>query len=105
MKRRLLFFTLLLAALPLRSLAYDFFKVAPTGQMLYYNIVNGAAVVTYPGTGSGSTAYWSTFTRPTGALIIPDSVVSGTGVKYAVTSIGEHAFYGCSGLTTPNTYW
>ena len=100
MKRKLLLFTLLLAALPLRSLAYNFSAVAPTGQTLYYSIVSGKAQVTYP----GSSAYppWpSSYTKPTGALTIPDSVVrSSTGVKYAVTSIGDDAFYGCSGLTS-----
>ena len=36
---------------------------------------------------------------PTGELIIPESVEH-SGTQYSVTSIGNHAFSGCSGLTS-----
>ena len=74
--------------------AYDFSAVAPTGQTLYYNIVQGGAQVvnentTYP--------YYTTY--PTGALTIPDSVTF-NDITYAVTSIGSSAFANCSDLTS-----
>ena len=95
MKRRLLFFALLLAALPLRSLAYTFSAVAPSGQTLYYNIVNGNAHVTSQN--SSYPSYYSNY--PTGNLTIPESVVY-NGITYAVTSIKYYAFGNCSGLTS-----
>ena len=36
---------------------------------------------------------------PSGYWEVPDEVTSG-GVTYAVTEVGEYAFYGCSGITT-----
>ena len=36
---------------------------------------------------------------PSGAVVIPDSVVYG-GNTFTVTSIGDYAFSGCSGLTS-----
>lgn len=85
--------------------AYDFSAVAPSGQTLYYNIVNyngnSFVIVTYPELSNGGSNYWYNHSTPTGTLIIPDSVVRvNTGVKYAVTSIGSHAFYNCAGLTS-----
>ena len=76
--------------------AYDFSAIAPTGQTLYYNIVGGNAVVTNP---RFSGDYYYGYTQPTGSLTIPNSVSYG-GNTYSVTSIGGHAFYGCSGLTS-----
>lgn len=74
--------------------AYDFSAVAPSGQTLYYNIIDGGAVLTAP---SGY-PYWSGFPQPTGNLIIPDSVEH-NGTTYAVTAIADAAFYNCDSLT------
>lgn len=85
------------------AFAYDFSAVAPTGQTLYYNISDSGASVTYPGWYSSH--YPDYYTEPTGNLVIPSSVTV-DGITYAVTSIGDHAFEGCSGLTSvsiPNT--
>ena len=41
MKKSLFVLSLMLLALVGRSYAYDFHSVAPTGQTLYYNIVDG----------------------------------------------------------------
>lgn len=75
---------------------HDFSAVAPSGQTLYYKIVNGYAKVTYPR--QNNTNYYYGYTKPTGVLNIPDSA-SYNGVSYAVKEIDNHAFYGCSGLT------
>ena len=90
------FFAIILMAMasPQSVFAFDFSAVAPTGQTLYYNIVNGNAEVTCPQSYS-----WGSYTKPTGVLTIP-STVSYNGTTYSVTSIGEYAFYYCSGLTS-----
>ena len=94
MKRTLLLF-LAFVAMWQSAFAYDFSAVAPSGQTLYYNIVNGEAHVTYQITATPR------YTDLVGALTIPDSVIY-AGTTYAVTSIGKSAFCYCSGLTTVN---
>jgi len=84
--------------------AHDFSAVAPSGQTLYYNIVNGEASITCPSQLGNTYPYYG-YSRPTGNLIIPDSVLY-DGVFYTVSSIGENAFYNCTGLLSliiPNT--
>lgn len=80
---------LMAMALPQSVLAYDFSAVAPTGQTLYYNIVNGEAQVTYQ---NGYPDYYSSY--PAGALTLPATVTNG-GTTYSVTSIGNNAFRSC----------
>lgn len=80
---------------PQEASAYDFSAVAPTGQTLYFNIVGGEAQVTHQNDEYPN--YYTDF--PTGALSIPSSVTN-NGTTYAVTSIGDFAFYYCSGLTS-----
>lgn len=78
-------------------------SVAPSGQTLYYIIRGDTATVTYPSDWLDN--YWGTFTKPTGNLIIPDSVTF-WGETYPVTAIGSDAFTYCIGLTSvviPNT--
>lgn len=98
MKHKLSFFAILLMALalPKSVFAYDFSAVAPTGQTLYYNYLNGNVYVTYPHSMSN---YWSGYTKPTGALTIPQTVTN-NGVTYNVAGIGDRAFYDCGGLTS-----
>ena len=76
--------------------AFDFSAVAPSGQTLYFNIVDGNAQVTYQNT---SYPYYTTY--PTGSMTIPGSVTY-NGTTYSVTAIDYSAFYGCSGLTSVN---
>ena len=83
-------------ALPTLSHAYSFSAVAPSGQTLYYNIVNGEAEVTYQSLPSD---FPSSYSNLTGDLTIPSSVTH-AGTTYSVTSIGDDAFHGCSGLTS-----
>lgn len=80
-------------AIPHNVKAHDFSAVTPSGQTLYYNIVNGTAVIVYPGT------YYAGYTKPSGNLIIPDSV-SNNGIVYPVTAIDYAAFAGCEGLVS-----
>lgn len=37
---------------------------------------------------------------PSGDIVIPDSVADEAGIKYAVTVIGDHAFYPCNNITS-----
>lgn len=76
---------------------FDFSAVSPSGQTLYYNIDCGNVQVTYPG--SYNSGYYSGHAKPTGSLIIPDSVSYG-GQTYIVTGIGDHAFCECNQLTS-----
>ena len=77
-----------------RACAYDFSAVAPSGQTLYYNIVNGEAQVTHE---NDEEPYYTV--APAGDLTIP-STVNHNGNNYSVTSIGENAFYLCLDLTS-----
>lgn len=92
---------MLLSLLLVAPWAYgaDFQAVAPSGQTLYYKIVQGGVEVTYPSSAIQPIMGWDGYTKPTGALVIPDSVAYG-GVSYAVKAISNHAFYECTGLTS-----
>ena len=79
--------------LSLQAMAYDF-SYTHQGKTLYYNITSGNTVeVTYYADDYFGNDYVS------GDVVIPNSVEY-NGVTYSVTSIGEAAFYGCSGLTS-----
>ncbi len=77
--------------------AYDFTATAPSGQTLYYKIVNGEAHVVRPGAGSIYNNYI------TGSLTIPSTVSNGN-TTYAVTALdttnSSGTFYKCTGLTS-----
>ena len=99
---RTVLFVLLLSAAGMTKLyaSYDFSAVCETGQTLYYNIIdaeNRFVELTHPGSGQHYYS-WSGFTKPTGNIILPTNVQY-DGVTYTVTSIGDYAFYECSGLT------
>ena len=85
-------FAILFLTLPCQAQNYDFSAEAPSGQTLYYNIVNGGAQLAHTGSGAGS------------LLIIPDTVTY-NGIGYPVTSIGEYAlaYTSLSSVTIPNT--
>ena len=101
-------FVLLLSVVGMTKMyAYDFSAVCETGQTLYYNItdaVNHHVELTYPGTYDYFYS-WSGFTKPTGNIILPESVQY-EGNTYTVTSIGMSTFYDCwdlTGMKIPNT--
>lgn len=102
MKKRLLFFILLLFVGITATYAYDFSAVAPSGQTLYYNVTSSGSSpkvsVTYPGSGHWHFS-WTGYTSPRGSLTIPSTVTYG-GTTYSVTSIGNSAFFNCYGLTS-----
>ena len=79
--------------LSLQAMAYDF-SYTHQGETLYYNRTSNSTVaVTY---------YWPISSRNnyvSGDVVIP-STVTRNGTTYRVTSIGERAFNGCSGLTS-----
>ena len=77
--------------------AYDGSVVAPSGQTIYYNFNNTTSTITI--TVPGYTQYWEDYPKPTGTLVIPDSITH-NGINYPVTTIGYAAFRYCSGLTS-----
>jgi len=86
MKKYLLAIALLM---PLIVRAYDFSAVAPTGQTLYFNVIDGGVEVVYPGTAAST---WGAYTMPAGALTIPATVANGS-TTYAVKRVAVKAFF------------
>ena len=103
MKRITFYLSIVFILLCQNAGAYDFYAVAPSGQRLYYKIVNGCAVVTYKERNTVNQGgefmynYYYNGTKPAGNLIIPDSVTY-RNTTYIVNGIDEHAFDGCTGL-------
>lgn len=98
MKHKITFLAVMMMAMAMPKVAnaYDFSYMLPNGIDLYFNIVNGHAVVTYPGY---ENCYYCNGWEPWGGITIPDSVTY-NGTCYAVTAIGDHAFYMCDELTS-----
>ena len=98
MKQKLLITAILLVvlAMPQSVFAYDFSAVSPSGHTLYYNINGNNVTLTYPGS---IVSYQSPYTRPSGALVIPSTVINNS-TTYTVTAIGSSAFNLCTGLTS-----
>ena len=84
MKKQFLLF--LLALLPVVASAQDAVEI----DGIYYKVITKAKVAEVTKNSSG---YY------TGSVDIPASVIY-EGVEYSVTTIGEYAFSGCSGLTS-----
>ena len=94
------YFLMFLALILGRGTAFaaDFSAVCPTGQTLYYNIIdaiNHYVAITYPG---ASSSPWNGYAKPTGNITLP-STVTYNGVTYSVKAIGNRAFDECTGLT------
>lgn len=98
MKKIVLFFCIFSASLT-SSLAttYDFSLVV-NGKTLYFRYLAGGVAVTYPTTSSNNPS-WSGYTQPTGTITIPASVTY-NGVTWNVQRIWDHAFTGCTGITS-----
>lgn len=101
MRKKLLLLAGALLAVLQTAKAYDFSAVVSSGQTLYFNIISDSlhtVAVTSP---LSSYPYYSIgSTKPSGALVIPDTVMN-NGVAYNVISIGNHAFDNCGiGITS-----
>ena len=88
MRKILLFLWFLL--LPMLANAYDAYIDG-----ICYNFSGNNATVTYMDY-SHSYNYYNSYS---GTVVIPESVTYGDKT-YSVTGIGDHAFEGCSGLTS-----
>ena len=90
------FLSLLLMLLPLAVSAHDIEVANADGVTIYYIWSNNQTelAVSYRGT-----FYGNNNGRYSGNVVIPESVEY-NGSTYSVTSIGEGAFSGCSGLTS-----
>ena len=91
MKKSLLCFLILLM-MPLASMAYDF----EVGGIYYKFTDNSSVAVTYKVTPTWGNDYTGSYS---GHITIP-STVNYNDKSYAVTSIGDQAFQGCSGLAS-----
>ena len=95
-KRAFIAITMMLAVSVAAS-AHDFEAKNSDGATIYYNVnlsTDKTCEVTYQG--NFSSEYSNEYT---GNIIIPESVTY-SGITYSVTSIGDNAFDGCSGLTS-----
>ena len=77
-------YLLLAFLLPMTAAAYDF-----EVNGIYYNINGNEAIVTFPPSNN----------KYKGDVTIPNAVAY-NGTTYSVTTIGDYAFYDCSGLTS-----
>ena len=76
--------------------AWDISSVCPTGQKLYYKIIdadNLLVELTYPGSGNNG-HYWTNDTEPVGEIELPITIEQNNKI-YTLTSIGDYAFYDC----------
>ena len=96
--RKLLIILLIVIGIANCALAYDFSAVCSSGQTLYYTITSNEEPYTVQIVSENSSSPYYT-TNPTGNLVFPESVEY-NGITYSVTSIGDYAFSGCSGLST-----
>jgi hypothetical protein len=83
------------------STYYDFWSVAPSGDTLYYIILDSNSVTVVHPFASDTTeqAWWDGAVQPTGTLTIP-ATVTHNDTTYTMVRISEHAFYNCSTLTS-----
>ena len=94
MKSKKLFFlfSILLSMVGTKALAYDFEAKNADGVTLYYNYIND-------GKDLEVTSYGYQISSYSGSVVIPEEVTYMNRTR-KVTSIGEYAFYECSGLTS-----
>ena len=90
-----LFLSIIMLAFAINVKAYDFTALAPTGQILFCNIVDSENHLI------GLTAGYP---KPSGDLVIPETIHSG-GVDWTITEIMDGAFRECdiTSVVIPNT--
>ena len=94
MKKQLLLLAMIL--LPLVASAHDIEVANNNGVMIYYNYTNDGTELAVTYRGSSFYAYKNEYS---GNVVIPEEVTY-MSITRKVTSIGDFAFYGCSGLTS-----
>ena len=101
MKRLItLIFATMLAGQTWASKYYDFSAECSSGQTLYYRITSDSTVsITFPNRNLLETDYYYNYNMPIGAMEIPN-IVTYNDVEYAVTTISNYAFIGCSSLSS-----
>ena len=90
-------FSVLMSMVSARVFAHDIEVANADGKTIYYTYTNNKTELTV--SYKGSIYYNNNEYTYTGNVVIPESVTY-NGTTYSVTSIGEYAFYNCSGLTS-----
>ena len=100
MKKQLLILAMMLLQMvaSIKALAHDFGVANADGKTIYYVYNNGSSGTTVSVSYRGSD-FDSYSNEYSGDIVIPKSVTY-NAKTYSVTSIGESAFRGCSGLTS-----
>ena len=88
--------TILLSMTGLKASAHDIAVENNDGVTIYYNYADNGTKLYVTFQGSNYDDYTNEYT---GTIVIPSSVTY-NNMTYNVTSIGEAAFYGCTGLTS-----
>lgn len=101
MKKQLsisLLLTVLLSVMGTKVYAHDFAVANADGKTIYYNYNDGSSGTTVSVSFRGNE--YNTYSNEySGDIVIPESVTYSENT-YNITSIGEYAFRGCSGLTS-----
>ena len=86
--------TVLMSMTGAKAFAHDIEAANDDGVTIYYNWINNKTELSVSYRGSSYSSYSNEYS---GNVVIPKSVIY-EGKTYSVTSIGETAFLGCSGL-------
>jgi len=82
----------------INAFAHDIEVAKADGVTIYYNFINNQTELEVSYRGSHRSSYSDEYNS---SVVIPESVIY-NGMAYAVTNIGEYAFYMCDGLTSVN---
>ena len=91
-----IFLAILLSMACAMASAHDIAVANSDGKTIYYNYNSDGSSVTVTYQGESYEGYSN---RYIGEIVIPETIKY-SGKTYSVTSIGDKAFYGCSGLTS-----
>lgn len=108
MRKLTLFFAVLCcsATMMAQNAVGDIIRYTYMGNNLYYKVKNvsaneGTVSVIPEKNGTSNTGpYYSEANKPTGDLVLPDTIEDSYGVKYAVKELSANAFNGCTGITS-----
>lgn len=90
--------TLIMSMVGINAFAHDIEVANADGVTIYYNFINNQTELEVSYRGSHRSSYSDEYNS---SVVIPESVIY-NGMAYAVTNIGEYAFYMCDGLTSVN---